>query len=251
MNQQDSASGDGDDGARVCPQIPWSTLQGRLETGQRSPASVYRAFLAMPDGQKVPVDLYNSQNPQQEVLVMQQLEGVAGIPRAYGMTYPAPRTLVVEFCPGCSLKQWKERGHIRMYLVALLHVCAILSRVHGKGVSHGNLQDQSIILHLKESGEVRVSLVDFHLARRDASHEDMEADERQVFSLVVSILWDMEEHFDRSIFERRKPVLKFAGQKLSLVEISLLLSSVLHDHPVVALSVPLSCPIHAPKCSST
>lgn len=228
MDRKDFSAADG--AVEQVPRIAWERLLSRTPITGGNPDCIYKAFLGIPDGRRVPVDVCKSPNPQQEVVVLRHLENVIGVPKVYGVTEPAPEALVMEFCYGSSLKVWMIEGKGRICLTALLHVCVTLRRMHSMGVTHGDLMLHNIIVNNKEDGDLEVFLVGFHLARRNATQEDIKADEKQMLYLATVIVRSVDEVFDSSIYNRRGQILRYIDQHLTLVEIAMVVCGVLNKH---------------------
>lgn len=222
--------GDKDATSKV-PQVAWDRLSSRKTAANDHPHCLYRAILAMPDGQKEPVDVYASPNPQLEVLAMRELDGLTGVPRAHGVTEPSPEALVVDSYLGFTLRACLVAGEGRTCLAALLQVCTILQRMHSMGVTHGDLTVQNILVNVHK-GELKVCLVGFHSARRYATQEDVKADERQMTSLAAVTASSLSEDSARGLHKRRWQLLRHTDQHLTLVETAMVVCAVLHDHHV-------------------
>lgn len=220
---------------REVPRVAWDRLSAMKPASAGHPDCLYMASLSMPDGRKEPVDVYTSSNPHEEVLTMQQLVGLTGVPRTYGVTEPAPEALVVNFCQGSTLRAWLAGGNVTNCLVAVLHVCATLGRMHSMDVTHGDLMLHNILVNSQSNGDVKVFLVGFHLAQRQATQKDIKADEKQVLSLATLIVLSLNKDSEEEMYRRRGQLLSHTvtDQHLTLVEIGLLVCRVLYNHPEV------------------
>lgn len=130
---------------------------------------VYPAFLTLPDDQCVPVVykvLIDTAQAlakcEQEARVLQELEGVAGVPKLYGATNIQPHAIVMSFRPGVMLLKYLRPDTLRIYLTCLKEACHVLTRLHERGVTHRDLHGANILVEVAGDTEVvSVSLVDF------------------------------------------------------------------------------------------
>lgn len=216
---------------REAPRVAWNRLSARKAASDGHPDCLYRASLAMPDGQEEPVDVYTSPNPHQEVLAMQQLDGLIGVPRVHGVTEPAPEALVINSCQGSTLRAWLAEGNVFTCLSAFLNVCTTLSRMHSMGVTHGDLTLHNILVNVQNNDQVEVFLVGFHSAHQHATQEDIKADEKHLQSLATVIVLSLNKDSDSDFYQRRGQLLRHNDKHLTLVEIGLLVCGVLYNHP--------------------
>lgn len=215
--------------------VEWQQLRLGEVLGRGHHAIVYSANLTIPGGQRIPVvvkkfipkPLVERRIPVEEAQVLQELTGVEGVPRFYGMTDSPPHVLVMSKCPGLTFSVLRQRGEVRTCLTAVQKLCTILSNMHARGVTHGDLHGCNILVSLL-GGNVCVWLIDFGNARRNADIAVMRTDEKQLLRLLVNILVTMKEASDKSIFHRRQEVIKVKDVNLNLVEISALVCNVLH-----------------------
>lgn len=223
-------SGGVEGSTREAPRVAWNRLSARKPATDAHPDCLCRASLSMPDGREEPVDVYTSSNPHQEVLVMQQLDGLIGVPRVYGVTEPEPEALVINSCRGSTLRAWLAEGNVRTCLSALLNVCTTLSRMHSMGITHGDLTLHNILVEVQNSDQVMVFLVGFHLAHQHATREDIKAEEKRVQSLATLIVLSLNKDRENDFYQRRGQLLRYCDQHLTLVETGLLVCGVLYNH---------------------
>lgn len=219
------------------PRIKWQQLGCSAVLGRGHHAIVYSASLTLPDGQRRPVALKKlipkplamKNIPLEEARVLQALVGVEGVPRLYGMTDSPPHVLVMSKCPGLTLSVLRQRGEVRTCLTAVQKLCTILSKMHARGVTHGDLHGCNILVSLLGgNSNACVWLIDFGNAQRNAEITVMKTDEKQLLKLLINILMTMKEASDKSIFHRRQEVIKVMDANLNLVEISSLVCNILH-----------------------
>uniref|UniRef100_A0A0P4W722 Protein kinase domain-containing protein n=1 Tax=Scylla olivacea TaxID=85551 RepID=A0A0P4W722_SCYOL len=213
------------------PWVEWACLINRTLATDVRPFLLYRATLVTPDGGREEVELYLSPSPRHEALVLQELDSMAGIPRVYGVTRPGSETLVLGRTKGLTLDYWLDEGHTAVCMTALLHVCKIISRMHYLGISYGNLSVTNILVGVEDSGHLDVSLLGFHRGKRNATEEDIRADDKQMFSLIRDIIEDIKEESFRNIRDELRHLFEDTVGVLTLVEIVLLLCGSLNNHP--------------------
>lgn len=222
------------------PRVAWRQLEeGEVRVvGRGHYAVVHSATLTLPDGRQVAVALkrlidkpFPSRSvPLEEARVLRALEGVEGVPVLYGMTDSPPHVLVMSLCPGVALSVWRRRGEVRTCLRAVRELCVILTNMHGRGVTHGDLHGCNVLASLSDGdGETRVWLIDFGRAKRNADAEAKKKDVKQVMKLLSNILMAMEEDFDRDIYHRRRAILEVMEPTLNLKQVSSLVRHVLRD----------------------
>ncbi|XP_063875302.1 uncharacterized protein LOC135108348 isoform X2 [Scylla paramamosain] len=164
---------------------------------------------------------------------------MAGIPRVYGVTKPGSETLVLGRTKGLTLDYWLDEGHTAICMTALLHVCKIISRMHYLGISYGNLSVTNILVGVKDSGHLDVSLLGFHRAKRNATEEDIRGDDKQMFNLIRDIIEDIKEESFRNIRDDLRHLFEDIVGVLTLVEIVLLLCGFLNKPPQMDSFPPL------------
>lgn len=92
-----------------------------------------------------------------EAAVYTRLDGIAGVPRSYGLT--ADAQLVLEFLPGKSLRSAPETIADRdSFFMQLL---AIIRAIHAAGVAHGDIRRKDNILIAPDGGP---RIIDFGTA---------------------------------------------------------------------------------------
>lgn len=224
------------------PGVGWRQLEGGevRVLGRGHYAVVYRATLTLQDGQRVAVALkslidkpFTPQSiPLEEARVLQALEGVEGVPALHGVTDSPPHVLVMSLCPGFALSVWRRRGEIRTCQKAVKELCLILSKMHRRGVTHGDLHGCNVLVNVSNGdGETSVWVIDFGHAKRNADAEAMKSDVKQVMKLLRNILLAMEEESDGEIYHRRREIMDVMTSDLTLEEISSLVCCVLRDPP--------------------
>lgn len=231
------------------PKVAWQQLEGGevKVLGSGHYAVVYSATLKLPNGQRVAVALKSltdkpltgKSSPLEEARVLQALAGIEGVPNLYGITGSPPHVLVMSHCSGFALSLWRRWGEVRTCLLAIRELCDILTKMHFRGVTHGDLHGSNILVSLSNSvGRAHVWLIDFGQARRNADSKAMNTDVRQTVKLLTNILMTMEEGSDRDIYHRRREIFEVLNPQLNLDEISSLLCSVLHSHSDETVCMP-------------
>lgn len=221
------------------PGVAWRQLEGGevRVLGRGHYAIVYRATLTLQEDQRVAVALkslidkpFTSQSiPLEEARVLQALKGLEGVPALHGVTDSPPHVLVMSLCPGFALSVWRRRGEIRACLKAVKELCVILSKMHHRGVTHGDLHGCNVLVNVPGDSETSVWVIDFGSAKRNADAVAMKTDVKQVMKLLRNILMTMEENSDREIYRRRREIVEFMTPDLTLEEISSLVCGVLRD----------------------
>lgn len=203
-------------------------------------STLYRAWLKLSDNQWVAVDLkipledeeHGQRLLLKEALMMKKLEGVAGVPKLYGMTDSSPQVLVMSICSGTSLLEFHRRGDIRTCLFAIIRLCILLSHIHEKDVVQRGIHEEKIIVDV--SGDVlEVALVDFRAAVATCERAMKEEDDIMLLQMTARIFQEMKESSDQNIFKRRHLFLSRIDSKLSLMDIMLLVCKVLDAHPPI------------------
>lgn len=220
------------------PKVTWQQLERSKVLGRGHFAIVYSATLTLPDNQRVAVALKNLIDkplipvriPLEEARVLQALAGVEGVPRLYGITELPPHVLVMSQCPGYPLSVWRQRGKVRTCLMAVRGLCVILTKMHGRGITHGDIHGSNVLVSVSDGKcETSVWIVDFGLAKRNADSKAIRTDVQQVLKLLTNIILTMEVNSDTDIYQRRQEIIiKSMNNNLTLDEISSLVSSVLH-----------------------
>lgn len=217
------------------PLVEWGCLTNRVLDLDDRPSLLFSATLVMPDGKRKEVKVYLSPSPRHEALVLMEIDSVVGVPKVYGVTKSDPETLVLAHINGFTLDVWLAKGNTTICITVLLHVCKIVSRMHSLGVSYGNLDTSNIIVNVKDTGNIEVSLLGFHLAKRVAEEEDIRADERQMFSLAKEVVHNINEDSFNIIRDQLRHVFEDVVGELTLVEIVVLLCGFLNNHPTVLI----------------
>lgn len=221
------------------PVVVWGQLEGGevRVLGRGHYAVVYRATLTLQDGQRVAVALKNlidkpftpQSIPLEEARVLQALEGVEGVPALHGVTDSPPHILVMSLCPGLALSAWRRRGEIRVCLKAVKELCVILTKMHHRGITHGDLHGCNVLVNVSNGeGETSVWVIDFGHAKRNADTEAMKKDVKQVMVLLRNILMAMEEETDGDIYHSRE-MIHVLTPETTLGGISSLVCGVLRD----------------------
>jgi serine/threonine protein kinase len=87
--------------------------------------------------------------------------------------------LVMQYCEGETLRRWIGRFAQRDYLKlsVLYHISHVISEVHRKNIVHRDLKPENIIIKEDDNslGGVRVTVIDFGIARLANRHENSSA----------------------------------------------------------------------------
>lgn len=215
------------------PSVEWERLEGRVLALDGRPTLLYEASLVMPGGKTEPVEVCFALSPRRVALVLLKLDDVAGVPKLYGMTTRGTAALVLSRCYGFPLHALVSEGDVRVSLLALIYVCKIIYRIHSRGISYGNLRAHNIFVDFTEKNDLEVSLVDFHLAKKNAKEADIKEDESMMLSLAKNVVFCLNEVCGNSIHEKVNQIDNAEG--LTLVETALLLCGILNHHPTVIL----------------
>lgn len=215
------------------PVVEWGSLSDTQPLAQGLCCEVRGATLRL-CGAAVPVVLKVSADtdPERsvaEAAVLHVLAGVAGVPTLRGVTPTTPHILVMDWCPGVSVRELWQRGESRACLTALLLLCPVLAAVHARGVCHRDLRGaHNILLHAHNSAkDARVYLIGFSGSIKYAGHRELEGDVQQVQGLARDILEDMDKAFDPHIFRRRDEALGCLCEPLHLPQIASVLRRLL------------------------
>ena len=216
------------------PRVEWQQLGIDGVLGRGHYATVFSASLTLLDGQRIsvalklliPKPLSEKSIPLKEARMLGELAGVQGVPKLYGMTNSPPHVLIMSRCPGVSLSVLRRCGEVRTCLMAVQKLCTILSKMHARGVTHGDLHGCNILVSVSnDNTNPCVWLIDFGNAQRNS--ENMKVDEKQLLKLLINILVTMNEASDKIIFHRRHEVLKVQDANLNLDQISSLVCNIL------------------------
>lgn len=229
--------------SKTVPGVEWEHLEGRVLALDGRPTLLYEASLVMSGGTREPVEVCFALSPRRVALVLLELDGVAGVPKMYGVTARGTAALVLSRCYGFPLHALVAEGNVRASLLALICVCKIMYRIHSRGISYGNLRAHNIFVDVMESSDIKVSLVDFHLAKKGAEEVDIKEDESMMLILAKNVVFCLNEACDNSFHEEVNQI--DVAEGLTLVEIAMLLCGFLNHHPTVIL------PQHKPVLPSS
>lgn len=95
---------------------------------------------------------------RREWKALRVLDGTHGVPRA--VAKPNADVLVIEYLAGGALKGFKPKNYPRE---ATLQIEILVRDLHARGVTHGDLHDNNILIEQNENG-VEVSLIDWATA---------------------------------------------------------------------------------------
>ncbi|MPC91309.1 hypothetical protein E2C01_086336 [Portunus trituberculatus] len=220
------------------PRVEWRQVEREALLGRGHYATVHSATLCLPGGERVPVALkqlipkpiVGKCVPLEEARVLGALAGVKGVPKLYGLTDTPPHALVMSRCPGVTMSVLRKRGEVRMCLVAVGKLCSILSHMHARGVTHGDLHGSNILVSVPDGDgkdSMSVCLVDFGNSKTNAGTELLKKDAHQLLKLLKNILRTMKEESDSNIFQRREEVTEILDADLTLAQIFSLVGCIL------------------------
>lgn len=219
------------------PRVTWAQLHWNKKLGEGLYSVVYPAFLTLPDDQCVPV-IYKVlvdrtqalARCEKEARVLQVLEGVAGVPRLYGVTNPKPHAIVMSYRPGVKLLKYLRQDTVRTYLACLKEACHILTHLHERGVTHKDLHAANILVEV--AGDIKVvsvSLVDFGDAVIGGSARHEWDDVQAVVRMVIHGFSVLQE--DSEFYSRRDDLSCLTGEDVGLTEVCVALCGFLQGHP--------------------
>ena len=173
-----------------------------------------------------------------EALALKAVEGLAGVPKLYGMTKtadPSSMGIVMSFSPGRSLASLRDTMSARSYLTVLMYTCATLLKMHQRGVAHHNLRDEHILIDVSEDGKVRsFTIIAFTRAQRNSGHMEMMIDAEMIRSMVSNVYDPVTTDPHANFYVTRDRMSRIVHGCMSVAQIMAELCSILHDHPVDA-----------------
>uniref|UniRef100_A0A0P4WWD6 Protein kinase domain-containing protein n=1 Tax=Scylla olivacea TaxID=85551 RepID=A0A0P4WWD6_SCYOL len=205
---------------------------------------VNRGWLVLPDGYQLPIALKQALpearssmiegSMRREALALKTLDGLAGVPRLYGMTQTGSGLgLVMSFSPGRSLASLRGDMSARSYLTVLMYACGTLLKMHEKGVTHLNLRDEHILIDVSEDGKMRsFTIIAFTRAERDCGQWKMMHDAEIVRSMVSSVYDEVVSKPQAERYINHERMDKIVHGNMTVGQIMMELCSILHGHPV-------------------
>ena len=228
------------------PFVEWELVEVGRPIFHGSLYTVNRAWLVLPDGYQIPVALKQpvpeaqssmmENNMRREALALKMLDGLAGVPRLYGMTHTgAGLGLVMSFSPGRSLASLRGEMSARSYLTVLMYACGTLLKMHERCVSHLNLRDEHILIDVSKDGKMRsFTIIAFTRAERECGQWKMMHDAEIVRSMVSSVYDEIVSDPKDKNYIRHERMDKIVQGNMSVGQIMMELCSILHNHPVDA-----------------
>lgn len=219
------------------PRLPWDQLTEGPEIASDVDFVWHRGFLREPGVRKRVVVCYKTgiwaykvttEDLIHEAQVLLRIKGLRGVPQVYGITDVPPIALVMSLCPGRPLKRLQRSATARTYLSAIREACIVLGSVHRKGVVHGNISANNILVVTRRDREdVRVSLVGFDHGEITRDKHTVQVDADSLVFLLHEIADSLSES---STFYQHRDKLRVEGG-INLTGIIKLLCSVMHEEP--------------------
>lgn len=122
-----------------------------------------KVFLAQDKktGKRVAVKIVKDQDQwKRERKILKKIDGIEGVPKLFFAGKENENFLVMEYIPGVSLKQYEDicgKLSEKEMIMWMIKVCAVLGKIHKKGIIHMDLKPENMILH--PSG--KIYLIDF------------------------------------------------------------------------------------------
>lgn len=118
--------------------------------------------------------------PTRERYVLHDLQDVPNIPVLIGITSDHPHALILEKYRGSTFRWLRRVRRTWACLAGLAEVCITLAALHARGIVHGDVNENNIIIH-SHRGNTSVTLINFEKSCHFKSMEE---------PLSSTILWE-------------------------------------------------------------
>lgn len=124
-----------------------------------------------------------------EAKMMQMVDGLAGVPRLYGVTEDSPLAMVMEFCPGTTLLMFLKKEFDLSHLQVFIQVAEAILQLHEGGYVHRDLHFQNIMVNRPFPWELEVRLIDLGFCspltgKDDTDKANIEEDYKPILRLA-------------------------------------------------------------------